>query len=134
VGRDEPAALGYRKYTDREGELGDLPPGALSYRGIRTVLIRFEGQAGEAIKRPTTHRANTAPCSRCNISFVPSRERNFGLSPRLAQCKFVEDRGWAFGKQSIFRNPRRAPQGANALRDIFSVIRLQKSGMSWGKG
>jgi hypothetical protein len=109
-------------------------PGALSYRGIRTVLIRFEGQAGEAIKRPTTHRANTAPCSRCNISFVPSRERNFGLSPRLAQCKFVKDREGAFGKQSIFRNPRRGPQSANALRDIFFCNQPPEVGVSWGKG
>jgi len=88
VGRDEPAALGHRKYTDGPKASLATAPGALSYRGIRTVLIRFEGQAGEAIKRPTTHRANTAPCFRCNISFVSSRERNFGLPPRLGRCKF----------------------------------------------
>jgi hypothetical protein len=35
----------------------------------------------------------TAQCSRCNIRFVSSRERKFGLVLRPARCKFVRDRG-----------------------------------------
>ena len=48
-----------------------------------------------------------APCSRCNISFVPFEGTQFGLVLRPAQCKFVRDRGGSFGKQSILRSPAR---------------------------
>ena len=34
-----------------------------------------------------------------------SRDHNFGLALRPARCKFVTDRGRAFSKQSILRNP-----------------------------
>ena len=67
------------------------------------------------------------PCSRCNISLVSSRERNFLLAPRRARCKLVKARGWAFSKQSILRNPG-AARRARMLCGIFSVIPLQRSG------
>jgi hypothetical protein len=61
----------------------------------------------------------TAPCSRCNISFVSSRERKFGLVLRPARCKFCRRPGRGHSVSNQFKRARRGPQSANALRDIF---------------
>ena len=49
--------------------------------------------------------------------------------PDSPGCKFVKDRGGAFSKQLILRKPRRARR-ARMLCGIFSVISLQRSGVS----
>jgi hypothetical protein len=46
------------------------------------------------VQNPVPIRANMAPCSRCNISFVPFEGTNFGLALRPSRCKSVKDRGW----------------------------------------
>ena len=63
-----------------------------------------------ALSRPSVKSVTVpimAPCSRCNISLVPFEGPQFGLTPRLARCKSVRDRGGAFSKQSILRSPAR---------------------------
>jgi hypothetical protein len=46
-------------------------------------------------------------------------ERNFGLSPRPARCKFVKDRGGAFSKQSILRDPGAARRAGMLCGTFF---------------
>jgi hypothetical protein len=58
-----------------------------------------------------------------------SRERNFGLAPRLDRCKVVRDRGGAFSKQLILRKPRRA-RGARRLCGIFFCNQPPEVGVS----
>jgi hypothetical protein len=63
-----------------------------------------------------------------------SSDRNFGLVPRLARCKSVRDRGGAFSKQSILRNPGGAARRARMLCGMLSVINLQRSECREAKG
>jgi hypothetical protein len=66
----------------------------------------------------------TAPCSRCNISLVPSTGRNFALRSPTRSVQVCKRSGRGHSVSNQFREARRGPQSANALRDIF-LISLQ---------
>jgi hypothetical protein len=70
--------------------------------------------------------AAAAPCSRCDISFVPFEETQFwaGTPTRSVQVCKRPGRGHSVSNQ--FREARRGPQSANALRDIYAIS-LQRS-------
>jgi len=72
-------------------------------------------------------RANMARVLGATSLLFRLMEQLFGLAPRVARCKFVRDRGRAFNKQSILRNPG-AARRARMLCGIFSVISLERSG------
>jgi hypothetical protein len=64
--------------------------------------------------------ANMPPCSRCNISFVPFEGTQFWTrTPTCLVQAFVTDRGRAFSKQSILRNPAARPAERECSAGLF---------------
>jgi hypothetical protein len=61
----------------------------------------------------------TPPCSQCNISVVPSTERNFGARTPIRSVQVCKRSGRGHSVSNQFREARRGSQSANALRDIF---------------
>jgi hypothetical protein len=89
------------------------------------VAVTEEATRLPEIRNRADPREHGAPCPRCNISFVPFEGNNFGLALQPARCKFVTDRGTAFSKQSILRNPARPAERECSVD--FSVSSLKRS-------
>ena len=90
-------------------------------RAARRHLSRISGA-----RKSVVATAAAAPCSRCNISFVPFTGTQFGLVLRPAQCKFVKDRGGVIRQAINFEKPG-AARRAQMLCGNFFAISLQSS-------
>ena len=101
-------------------------PGALSYRGIRTVLIRFEGQAGEAIKRPPlAARTRRRVFGATSLLFLRGNAI-LDFHPASPGTSLVKDRGGHSVSNQFLGTPG-APRRARMLCGTFFLESASRS-------